>query len=534
MIIKFEQMALMRAENDLRNEYGRKNSEKFNASKEELGLFREDGQNALTGELFKLQEECDELEKEIIENYTEKLTKNASKIFEDMVYIFEKITRKDFSMWVKEIKTIVKRFQFDENYETAKLFLNYITLKYEDVIKQLGIESALKRYSEEVEKKALQWYPDKMGDAAITKTQNFASLVPTNKAFDFALTSRVNDVAYIMYSDQMSLQVDEEGNWHYEFAPIDLSSKQLLEAGYNEGLLGILVRVGYQCCEENTDSITISINEFAKSINADTRKTDYSSDNETKHHGVDIIGMINKVERFKGYYRGNVYNVITVSYGLRDETITIGSPYFKKVVEEIRNNKKQIKNTKGNATEIEEFADTVKPSIAMAKNKKTASVVRYLAGRIEKKGTTHANTEKEENGEPGRKNAISITVSYEEIINNVPIIKKSLEETYPKKSKDLGEVQDLKKDLRGGKDPKRRTEALKRIFIGNRESGKDPILVEYMKKYTVLYDKLKDLKIEVPSPAWSDLKSEIKISYGIGTNSEFSNPYSITKKVGEV
>lgn len=352
----------------------------------------------------------------------------------------------------------------------------------------------------------------------IINLSDVPAVVISDKDYRYSLTSYAgdeNEAAYLTYSP--SIERDEDGNTHITEAKKP-EVKELLEAGYNEGLFGVIMGMtlrSFVSYDKTQETITVNISEFCKAIGADYRKPkeeprERSSEAITKHKGTDITKLLENNEKFYGVIPGESQHFAMLkilSYDLQNDFFTFTSPYCTRLIKIL-----EMNNSARGDEYQKSYAYVVKPSISTARNKRTVAALLYLVSGLTARGCTpdcKLEQNKAKTYKAADKDKITYSITLQSLILEVPIIYNEI--------------------CKEGMTPKRRTDLLRRIFLGNIK-GKDQreegfLLIEYIKEYTLLYDKYVDLEIKKFDYSYSKIaESKIVITHR-GINPEFENPY---------
>lgn len=457
-------------------------------------------------------------------SYINYFSTNPLSVLDDVKEILAAIEKKDFVKWFNNKQSIAEDYENNDNpspdkiaafkkinnlskdYHGATMFLKELLSLQCEVLIRFNNDN-LSILPEMIKSKAAEWYKVPQQNINIMSMSDVPSLVISHKNYKSALTNKLNDAAYITYAgdDQIKMGFDEDGNAYIALTPKKYTPEELLKKGYNEGLFGVILGAtlkSFLTFDSRKESITVNVGEFAKAIEADYRAKNPTG-KTSKHKGMDFIKLLENNENFFGVINGNTQNALAMfkilKYDFENNALTFTSPYFERLIREIDANNAIVKTDKnGNIKyKIPGYTDVIKPSIATARNKRTAAVVRYLVAGIAQRGTAPDQRVKQSKKYKDTEKT-TYSVSFKKIIYDIPIIEDSII----------------------GKPATRRSDILKSIFGSNDK----PVLLEYIDKYTLLNEKYINFNISVPVPSWSTIDSEITISHE-GIRGEYVSPY---------
>lgn len=315
--------------------------------------------------------------------------------------------------------------------------------------------------------------------------KNLSSLIISDRNYQYAFTSHKNSVGYITtFGDQLEMEFDEKGNIVRLNAARLLAEESDKQARKNNriktdgllrpdiiNLLAAAVRVSIVEKKDNPGTyVTVNLSEFVRALG-------YS-------HGKDDIKKVNDffddLKKLVGVYRKdiimNVFNF--VSYDPNSNEYTFDSPYIYRICQDLLEQPTRQKEKKDGTViySIEGVSLYLKPSIATARNKATAGVIRYIVAAFPRRGL---NSDSQNNPKIKYDDADLITyeIKQDTLLRHVSELREGFNNT--------------KKD--------KRTQYLRRVFYG--KDGKTPTLIEeYLRKYTYIYEAFRDVTVVVDPP----------------------------------
>lgn len=339
---------------------------------------------------------------------------------------------------------------------------------------------------------------------------NTPLFVPTSKQLQYAFSDIPNDNAFIVKGITDAVPtVSIDGQMTIEdFAEGTRKQAQSKRPPEEENADMLLLRFFASVVEEarrsgNTGLITVNLFDFADAMNIDLRRSQTTQ--EAKERLKSFVDRIEKLKEYGGVEnRKRYYYVLSIDHiDYENKTITFYSPWTNRLIEK-DTEPHAVYAGKGKPKKItakrQQISNYVKPSIVSARNKVTAEIALYFVLRLAQHGTKadkdQARYKYVELSDPS---ARTIIMTFEDIEKN---------------------VSELWRSVQACEDNGRKKQVIKRAIYGRdfKKAGDKIALIEYLEKYTTIFEAYKGLRIEMPPipPAYKDMRTIIKIvHYGI-------------------
>ena len=348
---------------------------------------------------------------------------------------------------------------------------------------------------------ALVYFPDKT-----------ALFVPTLRDCLYALSGKKNKTAYIAKADkQLQYIFDENGNFTIgvedEQTTFEKVSKQKpLSAKETDTdlLMTLASAVEASYLSSYGYIITVYLPNFAKAIGVQfategKEKEQKQYDLKTKLADLEnIIGVLVKEKKVKAAFK-------ILELDQANKTLTFASPYLYSLMEIFEKERITASQKKNNKPiyDIKGLSRLVDSKINTARNKVTTQLVYYIVARIHEHGNKTDAAKK-----PGKvfddPKLRSVTISYKDIIKNVPLLEEAWKEN-----------------------KKTRARTLDRAVFGvnynrNLKNPGTPIIEDYLRKYTRIFEYWKDAEIKIDTVSMKNLEAGITFTHH-GYNGDFEN-----------
>ena len=379
--------------------------------------------------------------------------------------------------------------------------------------------------------------PAKLED--VLRDCNLPNTFITQSGYEYALTTVVNDVAYMRpYNNdflQLSFVFDEDAGIllypEEKKAEVLEEHKKTIDLKKNN-FDNVFVRQLFAAtlksilCLKSDSIIKVYLPNFINSMGITVK---YEKDNQEEYNSIlnkksnDIFKKINELEGWAGVMKGGrswyrAFSLISID----DNILTFAAPYFSKLINVMMQDPIVIKNSKGFIKHrFLGISKLVKPTIMKARNKTTVEILIRLLTGLTQKG--------EENARNNLKNEYKI--KFKTIIDDVPILKQSLGADNAFNTKCLkmnfcGYMKDEHREIVGLK--KGSSHIL--ITEEDHKKGVPYILEEYLRKYTFVYDYYDGFKIDFQPPSFMNLEECITITYKNKKNN-FNYPYELNLNI---
>lgn len=363
------------------------------------------------------------------------------------------------------------------------------------------------------------------------------NLLPTDKRFQYAISTLRNDNAYIMpfdfeelqfrYDDSGEIVIDTKAQYDAIEKAKDKENK-IRAAGIDQPLLRQLFAATMAAYLSNYgNTITVYLPAFAREMNIDISgankmaeaKANEDPEAANKHKANDFFKKLSALESLAGVWLGgSFYRVfILEGYDHTQNTLSFSSPWFFKIVRELLQTptKKKTRPDGSIIWEITGISSLMKPSIVSARSKPTVEIIACLISGLQQRGT---KTEAERHPQKKYEDPalVEYSISFKTLIERIPLIMENLTANTNK--------------------PSNQTTLLQRYFCGNNlkarkadkkrvAEGTVYILNEYIKEHTYLHEYYKDFEIIFQPPTVNTLSDKIIIRHH-GINGDFaqSNP----------
>lgn len=366
--------------------------------------------------------------------------------------------------------------------------------------------------------------------ALVRYHDNTAQWVPTLKNYLGALCGKKNNTAYIAKADkQLQIKIDENGNCTIDVEEDEqatfekISRQKPLSAKETDTdlLMTLASAVEASYLKSCGYIITVYLPEFARAI--DVQFATEGKEKEQKQYNLkaklsdleNIIGVLVKEKKVKAAFK-------ILELDQANKTLTFASPYLYSLMEIFEKERITASQKKNNKPiyDIKGLSRLVDSKINTARNKVTSQLVYYIVARIHEHGnrTDAAKKPGKEFEDPKLR---SVTISYKDIIKNVPLLEEAWKEN-----------------------KKTRARTLDRAVFGvnynrNLKNPGTPIIEDYLRKYTRIFNYWKDAKITIDTISLKNLEAGITFTHH-GYNGDFENdlqlPYVVnndTKIDGE-
>ena len=361
--------------------------------------------------------------------------------------------------------------------------------------------------------------------------KNTAQLHVTHKKYSGALSPQKNKYAYIVDIDrQLQFVWDEDGTPRITTAAEaeaveNLKKKKVIPAKcVDTDLLATLAAAVKSAHRYNIgDRITVYLPNFAKALGVQFEKnvSDEPDEDEKSRSHYAFWDKIKQLENIGGVLveQGKILRAfVFLGYDQKENTLTFASPYLYSLMDILQQNPVAIQprsqwkyNTP--SYDIKGLSYLIDAKIITARSKITSEIVKNIVAGLLQRGVKPDATLKSQKQFPNRKQ-ITFTVSYRELIKNIPQLREYLEES----------------------EPRRRTRNLQNVIFGRKYDGiknKTTIIEQYLRDYTDAFNYWTGLQIEVEPVSVKELDNKIIIKH-FGTNGEWTErlhePYPETPK----
>lgn len=352
-----------------------------------------------------------------------------------------------------------------------------------------------------------------------------AQLQVTHKNYSGALLPSKNKYAYIINLDKQLQWLWDENGQLQGVETVDestdnkvyddlLKRKDIPANCADTDLLGTLFSAVNSAYINNIgDRITVNLPSFARAMSVQFEK--YGSEDTEKQAHFDLWSKIKELESIGGVLveQGKILRAfVFLGYDKNENTLTFASPYLYELMDILQNKKITSKTRKNNKPtyQITGVSYLIDAKIITARNKITAQIVKYLNAAIIQRGVkTDASREPQKVFKD--KKLITKSVTYRELIKDIPLLKEALQQT----------------------ETRRRSRVLRRVIFGedyeqavtDKKTGKKTVkktaLVEdYLREYTDAFNYWKDLSIEVEPVSMKELDNKITFRHH-GIDGEF-------------